>query len=190
MNILSLDLGSKTGFSILNGGKIICGTKKLRHDKNASGVRFLDFRNWLVETIKTHNIYVVFFERVYAHKGTAAAQCFGGFMYALAAVCEELSIECIGIPVCTIKKVATGNGHASKKDMIAFAESCGFNPVDDNAADALAVLFVGLNILKNKENFRYCFAWETSGSSTPEAFLASELFRRLTPVDSGSENKE
>jgi hypothetical protein len=110
MNILALDLGTTTGFSLQKEGEIIYGTKKLRHDKNASGARFLDFRNWLIETISAHNIHMVFFERVYGHKGTAAAQCFGGFMYTLAAVCEELSIECIGIPVCTIKKVATGIG--------------------------------------------------------------------------------
>jgi hypothetical protein len=138
MNILALDLGTASEFSVLKEGEIIYGTKKLQNNKNVSEVRFLYFCN----------------------------------------------------PVCTIKKIATGNGHASKKDMITFAKSCGFNLVDDNYADALAVLFVGLNILKNKENFRYCFAKETSGSLTPEAFLASELFRRLTPIDSGRENKE
>jgi Holliday junction resolvasome RuvABC endonuclease subunit len=144
MNILALDLGTKSGYAIFSNGEIICGTKKLRHDKNASGVRFLNFRNWLIETIETYNIYCVFFERVYGHKGTAAAQCFGGFMYTLAAVCEEFGVKCIGITVGTIKKFTTGKGNATKEEMIAAVKSRGFNPADDNEADALAILFLAL----------------------------------------------
>ncbi|MDR1235394.1 MAG: hypothetical protein LBJ96_00140, partial [Holosporaceae bacterium] len=83
MNVLALDLGSHLGYAVYKNGEIICDTKKLRHDKNASGIRFLDFRNWLVETIKAHNIYVIFFERVYGHKGVAAAHMYGAFMYIL-----------------------------------------------------------------------------------------------------------
>jgi Holliday junction resolvasome RuvABC endonuclease subunit len=77
---------------------------------------------------------------------------YGAFMYILAMVCEELKIRCVGLGVGSIKKYATGSGRATKEDMIVFAKSCGFNPVDDNAADGLAILFLGLNILKNEEN--------------------------------------
>jgi Holliday junction resolvasome RuvABC endonuclease subunit len=132
----------------------------------------------------------VFFERVRAHKGTDAAHVYGGFMYILAAVCEEKRIKCIGIPVSTIKKTATGNGHASKEDMIVFAKRCGFNPVDDNAADSLAVLFAGLNMLKFKENLRYFLTNGKGGRQSPKAFLASELFGRFTSVDFDYKNKE
>lgn len=149
MNALALDLGSRTGFAIMRDGKITIGARKLRHDRSATGTRFLDFRNWLIETINAYNICIAFFERVYRHKGTDAAHVYGGFMYALAAVCEEKHIKCVGIPVGTIKKVATGNGHASKEDVIAFAKRHGFDPVDDNAVDALAILFAGLNMRKN-----------------------------------------
>jgi Holliday junction resolvasome RuvABC endonuclease subunit len=176
MNFLSLDLGSKTGFGILKDGNITIGTKKLRHDRNASGVRFLYFRNWLIETIETYNIYSVFFERVYGHKGVDAAHVYGGFMYTLAAVCEEKHIKCIGIPVGTIKKFATGNGHATKEEMMNFARRLGFNPIDDNAADSLAILLTGINTLKTQQNRGSCFAIEGSGPATPVTSLASEIF--------------
>jgi Holliday junction resolvasome RuvABC endonuclease subunit len=65
-------------------------------------------------------------------------------MYTLAAVCEELGVKCTGVPVGTIKKFATGRGNASKEEMIAAAKSRGFEPVDDNEADALAILFLAL----------------------------------------------
>ena len=40
----------------------------------------------------------------------------------------------------TIKKHATGKGNASKDEMVASARARGHTPVDDNEADALALL--------------------------------------------------
>jgi Holliday junction resolvasome RuvABC endonuclease subunit len=180
INILALDLGTQTGFAILKDERITIGTKKLCHDKRASGRRFLDFRNWLIQLIRTHNIYRVFFERVYRHSGTEAAHVYGAFMYTLAAVCEEMHVKCIGIPVTTIKKFATGRGNASKEDMINFAKRWGYNPLDDNSADALAILLTGLYSLNSQQNCGSCFAKEESGAQAPVTSLASELFQRLT----------
>ena len=45
-----------------------------------------------------------------------------------------------GVPVGTIKKHATGKGNAGKSEMIVAAKVRGHNPVDDNEADALALL--------------------------------------------------
>jgi hypothetical protein len=101
----------------------------------------------------------------------------------LAAICEEKQIKCVGIPVATIKKITTGNGHASKEDMMDFAKRCGFNPGDDNSADALAILLTGLNLLKISRNNRYCLTNGQSGTAPPEASPAPELFRKLTPTD-------
>jgi Holliday junction resolvasome RuvABC endonuclease subunit len=158
----------------------VSGVKKLLHDKKSSGARFQDFRNWLIETMEAHDIGHVFFERVYGHKGTAAAHVYGGFMYMLAAVCNERHIECAGIPVGTIKKFATGSGSATKAEMIAFAERCGFNPIDDNAADALAILFAGVNTLEAHGDSRYFLAKVGNGAATPDSFLASEIPKMLT----------
>jgi Holliday junction resolvasome RuvABC endonuclease subunit len=176
MNVLALDLGSKSGFAILKDGQITIGTKKLRHDKRASGVRALDFYRWLTQMIRDHSIDQVYFERVYSHSGTQAAHLYGYFMHTLAAVCEEHCIKCIGIPVTTIKKFATGNGRATKEEMIAAARSRGFNPVDDNAADALAILLTGPNVLNFQQNHGSCFAMEASGTQGPITSLASEVF--------------
>jgi Holliday junction resolvasome RuvABC endonuclease subunit len=176
-----LDLGTSTGFAVWKDGSIVSGIKKLRHNKNASGLRFLDFRRWLIRMIEEHNIYVVFFERVRGHKGTDAAHCYGAFMYTLAAVCEELGIKkCVGIPVGSIKKFATGKGNASKAEMIAAVRANGFNPLDDNEADGLAILLTALHLFKYQENNRYCLTNGESGSASPETSLASEVFGRLT----------
>jgi Holliday junction resolvasome RuvABC endonuclease subunit len=183
MNTLALDLGSATGYAIYKDGEILSGMKKLRHDRHASGVRALDFYRWLTQMIQEHGIGQVYFERVYAHSGTEAAHLYGYFMHTLAAVCEECGIKCVGIPVGTIKKFATGNGNASKEEMIAAAKSHGFNPQTDDEADALAILLIGLNALNFQRNRGSCFAKETSGSVRPMISLASEPFARLTQND-------
>jgi Holliday junction resolvasome RuvABC endonuclease subunit len=180
MNVLALDLGTRTGYAILTDERIIIGTRKLKHDKRASGVRALDFYCWLAQTIQDHDINQVYFERVYAHSGTEAAHLYGYFMHTLAAVCEEMHVKCVGIPVTTIKKFTTGKGNASKEDVINFAKSCGYNLLDDNAADALAILLTGLRTLNFQQNRGSCFAMEASDAQAPVTSLASELFRRLT----------
>ena len=58
----------------------------------------------------------------------------------LTAWCEHHNIPYQGVPVGTIKKHATGKGNAGKDGMIASVRKRGHSPVDDNEADALALL--------------------------------------------------
>jgi len=71
-------------------------------------------------------------------------------MYILASVCDELNIKCDGLSVGTIKKNVTGKGNASKIEVIEAVKQRGFNPIDDNEADALSVLFCGCKSCDNK----------------------------------------
>ena len=45
-----------------------------------------------------------------------------------------------GVPVGTIKRHITGKGNATKEEVIAAVRAKGLSPVDDNDADALALL--------------------------------------------------
>jgi Holliday junction resolvasome RuvABC endonuclease subunit len=183
MNILAIDLGSQTGFAILEDGKIISGIKKLRHDKYASGVRALDFYRWLTQMIQGHGIKQVYFERVYAHSGTEAAHLYGYFMHTLAAVCEEYGIKCVGFSVGTIKKFMTGKGNAMKEEMIMAAKSHGFDPQTHDEADALAILFLALKTIglpKVCRGYGSFLPLREGGQLRPEASLASETFARVT----------
>lgn len=69
-----------------------------------------------------------------------AAHAYGGFMAHLTAWCEHHQIPYRGVPVGTIKKHATGKGNAGKDAVIAAVRAWGFDPADDNEADALAIL--------------------------------------------------
>ena len=48
------------------------------------------------------------------------------------------------MPVGTIKRFATGKGNADKAAMIAAVRGRGFEPADDNEADAIAILLWAL----------------------------------------------
>jgi Holliday junction resolvasome RuvABC endonuclease subunit len=104
-------------------------------------MRYLRFDRWLDETRKiVGGIDAVFFEEVRRHAGTDAAHVFGGFLATLTAWCEAQSIPYQGVPVGTWKRQACGKGNATKQDVIDAMCALGFEPADDNEADAIAIL--------------------------------------------------
>lgn len=141
--LLTLDLGTQTGWALLSGdGVIISGSETFKPGRfEGGGMRFLRFKRWLTEIKQsTDGVDAVYFEEVRRHAGVDAAHAYGGFMAHLTAWCEHHQIPYQGVPVGTIKKHATGKGNAGKEDMVAAMRARGFQPVDDNEADALALL--------------------------------------------------
>jgi len=141
--ILALDLGQNTGWALRQSNSlIISGTHGFKPGRfEGGGMPLLRFAGWLHELHSTAGpLGIVFFEEVRAHKGTAAAHTYGAFLGQLSAWCEAHGVAYQGVPVGTIKKHATGKGNAGKEDIIAAMKGKGFLPVDDNEADALALL--------------------------------------------------
>jgi Holliday junction resolvasome RuvABC endonuclease subunit len=140
---LALDLGTTTGWALrARGGTISSGTGNFKPQRfEGGGMRYLRFKRWLTE-IKhcAGGIDTLYFEEVRRHAGVTAAHTYGGFLGTLTAWCEHHGIAYQGVPVGTIKKHATGKGNASKEEMIAAMQARGHAPIDDNEADALALL--------------------------------------------------
>lgn len=138
--VLALDLGTTTGWALRNGdGLIVSGTQSFRPGRyDGGGMRYLRFSRWLDEI--GHGVALIAFEEVRRHAGTDAAHVYGGLMATLTAWAELRGIPYEGVPVGTIKRHATGKGNAPKEAMMAAARARGFNPADDNEADALAIL--------------------------------------------------
>ena len=142
-SILALDLGSHTGWALHQlDNTITSGTEHFKPQRfEGGGMRYLRFKRWLNEMLAASGyINAVYFEEVRRHLGVDAAHTYGGFMGHLTAWCEHHNIPYQGVPVGTIKKHATGKGNAGKDDMIVAARARGHEPVDDNEADALALL--------------------------------------------------
>ena len=141
--ILALDLGTTTGWALRDSdGSITSGAESFRPQRfEGGGMRFLRFKRWLTEIKQScGGIDALHFEEVRRHVSTDAAHAYGGFLATLTAWCEHHQIPYQGVPVGTIKKHATGRGNASKGEMIASVRARGHTPVDDNEADALALL--------------------------------------------------
>ena len=140
--ILALDLGTKTGWAMQTPSGIVSGSQSFKPQRfEGGGMRFLKFRKWLTEVKSTvAQIEHVAFEEVRRHAGVDAAHAYGGFMAHITAWCEHHELPYYGVPVGTIKSFWTGKGNANKESMIAEARKRGFDPQDDNEADAIALL--------------------------------------------------
>ena len=145
--ILGIDTGTKCGWALLSTPKgIQSGVWNLapgRHE--GGGMRFLKLRHQLDSLLQSDSEpLMVFYELVRGHRGTDAAQIYGGIVGLLTGWCEEHGIPYSGLPVQTIKKHATGKGNAKKDAMIESAtKHFSFSPKDDNEADALWIMDLG-----------------------------------------------
>ena len=146
MTILALDLGRKTGWALRRSdGRVVSGTMEFKPSRfEGGGMTFLRFTHWLDEMkglqSNINSIQSIYFEEVRSHIGTTAAHMYGGFLAQLTSWAEQHKIPYQGVPVGTIKRHATGKGNSNKAAMIASVEAKGYNPCDDNEADALALM--------------------------------------------------
>lgn len=149
--ILALDLGTVTGFAYKENGKIISGTWDFSKVKHA-GYKYVALHSEISYLLSTKtDLACVSFELVMRHAGTGAAHAYGGFMSQVQSACflHDKNLPLVGRQVKTIKKHWTGNGNASKLQMIEEARRRGFSPKDDNEADALALLHLVLEEYQN-----------------------------------------
>ena len=163
--ILALDLGLHTGWALYHDGKIKSGTEDISTTRFESpNRRFVKLRKFLLEcqAKDIFGIQVVFFEEVRQHSATDAAHAYGGFLATLVTFCEDHDIDYQGVPVQTLKAylrkkgaayakdaqsvdaVVKGDKKDSKKDVIKVIQKLGYNPKDDNEADAIGLLLYGI----------------------------------------------
>jgi Holliday junction resolvasome RuvABC endonuclease subunit len=141
--VLALDLGQNTGWALRDSaGRVTSGTQQFKPGRfEGGGMPLLRFVSWLNELQRAAGpLACVFFEEVRAHRGTAAAHAYGAFLGHMTAWCESNRLPYQGVPVSTIKLAAAGRGNASKDEVVSAMRALGFDPVDDNEADALALL--------------------------------------------------
>lgn len=143
LNILAIDIGTTTGWArCARDGAIASGSESFAVKRlERPGQRWLKFRAFLIEQrAQAGEIHAVYYEDVKNHAGTLAAHIYGGFLAMLEAWCAANNVPLKAVGVGTVKKHWTGNGAAKKPLMISTAKAKGFAPVDDNHADALAIL--------------------------------------------------
>lgn len=141
MKILALDLGTKTGWAWHDGQLCNSGTR-INHatKKHHPGHVYRVYEAWLDSLLDSFKPDVVYYEKVMHHTGVYAAHKYGGWQAILLAACAARDIRVEPTPVKTIKLHASGDGNAGKGALIALIKALGYEPCDDNEADALALL--------------------------------------------------
>ena len=139
LNVLALDLATVTGWASNNPRQSGTYTFDVKRGESP-GMRFLRCNNWLKEIYELLKpLEVIAYEQAH-HRGGAATACCVGLVATVQAFAAEKGIELMPIHTATLKKFATGSGRASKDDMITAAKNLGWDPVDDNEADAELLL--------------------------------------------------
>jgi len=147
--ILALDLATKTGYACncTGLGSIISGVQTFDVKRGESpGMRFLRCRGWLNEMNDLVKPDIISYEQAH-HRGGAATACGVGLVTVVLEFAALHKIEVTSVHSATLKKWATGNGRASKDQMVAAAIRKGHQPQDDNEADALLLLYYTIESL-------------------------------------------
>jgi len=140
MKILALDIASLTGWAHSLGSS---GVWLLKPKKDESGgIRLIRFANKLKWLKKALGIDIIAYEAArHGGRATRGLVTHSELQGVVKALSEELEYEYKGYSPTAIKKFATGNGKASKEDMIkAACKFSGRNITDDNEADAICLL--------------------------------------------------
>lgn len=152
MKLLTLDLATKTGFAvgdISSGERPLSGVHTLPSTGDDIGRFLLAFDKWLSDMIAFHKPETIVFEAPLFLAGGKSNISTARKLMCLAGMteyfCSKHKVSCAECHVGTIKKYFTGSGSAKKPQMIAAARARGFEPKDDNEADALAIYFYTMN---------------------------------------------
>lgn len=138
INILSIDPAEKCGFACSSGEHGLWNLSVKRDENKA--MRLIRFQNLIEDIIKKHDINMIVFETV-SGRMPAAIISHSKYVAVIELITEKYNIPYKGYHAKAIKKFATGNGNASKNDMIKTAmKKYGYRGSDDNVADAICLL--------------------------------------------------
>lgn len=150
--ILSLDIGSDTGWAKLKNGIIqSSGVVSFVKKDSHPGDRFLRFHNWLRENGK--DVQEIFYEDVPRFESAKAARSYCGYLATIQMFCLSAGKRMTNIKANSVKKEFSGHGNADKKAMCQAAHRLGWkngllgSDMDHDECDAIAAAWV---ILKRR----------------------------------------
>jgi Holliday junction resolvasome RuvABC endonuclease subunit len=155
MNVLALDLGTRTGWALAEAGRIESGVQDFSPTRGESaGMRYLRFNRWLQDVTHTPQVDLIVYEMPHL-RGGAAATVLAGLETRVHEFCARAQchpIEYQSVHSATLKKWVTGSGRGDKNAMMLagqrrgwFADQPGHWPIDDNQGDAVCLLHYALS---------------------------------------------
>lgn len=138
MILLAIDPGSACGWAVHDGERVIAsGVWNLAPRRGDSpGVRYLKLRSRLTDVKdRWPELELVAVEQAH-HRGGAATEYAIGVLTHVQSWCAEVGVEHIVMHGSAVKRIATGKGNASKKEMVMAAWSAWGLMMDHDEADA------------------------------------------------------
>ncbi|AOQ24760.1 Crossover junction endodeoxyribonuclease RuvC [Moorella thermoacetica] len=139
--VLGLDPASyRTGYAI--NSPLVYGEIKLSHATSLP-VRLCEFYKQFSSLLDKYQVQVVVSEDQFAHRNIKTLKVLVSVRAVAMLAAATRGIEFVLLAPKTIKQLATGDGRASKKEVITAVKSLynlKFEPTD-NEADALAILY-------------------------------------------------
>ena|SRR6056297_769059 len=163
---LALDMATKTGYAILEDGKVRGGVFEMKAPKRNrrhladehEGKKYGDFLDWLNRIIAKVQPQAIYYEEPFMNmRRPSSIQSGYAWKALLMGTAAQHGIPLHGVAPSSLKKAVTGSGRAEKPEMIAAAKSQfpDLEIVDDNMADALHVLSYGLAAHMGIETLRF-----------------------------------
>lgn len=149
MTVLALDCATLTGWAVgmRRNDCVECfesGVKNLTPDGKPAfpGARFRRLWNLMTDTkIKHPTLKLIAFELPIGESTSQIQKAYShGYIAVIQMFCAGQQLGYRGVHVGTLKKFMTGKGNAEKSEMIAAVKARGFEPRDDNEADAIAIM--------------------------------------------------
>ena len=151
MNLLALDLATRTGWALRENGRLESGVETFDVKRGESaGMRYVKFNRWLEGLITPEScsflarVGLVVYEQPFVMRSGPAAEIALGFATRVQEFCARYGLEHTTVNGMTLKKWTTGKGNADKPAMLE-AVARRWRRVDDhNEADAVALLHYAL----------------------------------------------
>lgn len=140
MNILALDIATKTGWAQMENNAITSGVYEVPFIREDLGRAGTQFSLWLFDRLNLRLCDMLVIEKPFKGPNADTTYRLFGLAFTAHTIANEAGKRRHEVSPKTLKKFTTDNGNASKKDMIAAVREWGFDPQDDNEADALALL--------------------------------------------------
>jgi hypothetical protein len=145
VRILALDLGTHCGWALGEGVALIGSGTQVFEKTETPGERFFEFRSWVEAVGLNPKVDIIIYEKPLGRwaKSQAQVDLSIGFKTRLEEFAYAHKIELKPVPIATLKKATTGNGHAEKEEMVAAVNrifSLTLTKKQHDEADALALL--------------------------------------------------
>ena len=122
------------------------GTVSFSAHKKDYGSVFYEYEKWLTGMLNSTKTDIIAIEGVNAGLKGSARYIITGLDCITHKIAYDRGVKRVSVSPSQVKKWLTGKGNADKAMMVEEVKKRGYNPTDDNQADAIAIMLLAKEI--------------------------------------------